>query len=167
MNLVRNIIYASRPRLGDLFTTFDDLPDDIFALNDSHVGRLLRWIHSGHWNGVLPTRWKADQQTGHFSWDDDNATVGGGYESDHSLSSLRNAGSPTPLPPFHTGSANDMFNDQIKDMLQLGKFNLLTQGIADRTRVQYLACWKRWGQYCNCLDIAPGYSPLLEVGANR
>ena len=64
---------------------------------------------------------------------------------------------------FRTGALNDIFKDQIHDMLQLEKFNLLTQGVSERTRTQYLSCWKRWDRYCSCLGISP-WLPTAKRG---
>ena len=153
--LAYGIVCPALPRLGVMFATFDDLSDELLPNRDIHVWHFLQRIGAGHWNAVLTNRWKIDQQPGHFTWDDDNATVGGGCESDRSLSPVRGETSSFPLPRFRAGSMNDMFNDPVDDVLQLGEFNLLAQGVADRTRAQRLACWKRWGQYYNCLDISP------------
>ena len=152
-----------RPCLGHLYTTPHDLSGEIRNNQDCDFLHLTQWISNGHWAGILRAQWTHDRRTGHIEWDAGNTTIGGGCESDQTLSSRREESLPTSPPPhFHTGSMNDMFNDQIHDMLQLGKSNLLTLGVFDRAEIQYLACWKRWGQYCSCLNTSPWLSTTIR-----
>ena len=132
------------------------------AVNDYHNLQWIQWIRNGKWSGVRSIQWGVGQRTGHFDWDDDNTTIGPGYESDGSTLSVIDRPVVLLRHPFRTGSMNDLFNDQIQDMLQLEKFNLLTQGVTERTRTQYLSCWKRWGQYCSCLGISPWLSTAKQ-----
>ena len=161
-SLYYGIISPIRPCLGNRFASLRDLSDELMYNNDIHIRHLTQWIGSGHWGGILRTQWTHDQQTGHYGWDADNTAVGGGYEPDQPLTPCNGAIYPVSTPRFHTGSTNDMFNDQIHDMLQMGKFNLLTRGVPDSTKVQYMACWKRWDQYCNCLNISPWLPTALR-----
>ena len=169
VNRVYQIIYPTHARLGDLYSAFDDLSGEMMAVSDVHVANLLQWIMDGRWAGILRIRWTIDQRTGHYEWED-AMTIANPETDSHYSSSSEYDPETTPTSSsdhsifflvgrrFRTGALNDIPNDQIHDMLQLGKFNLLTQGVTERTRTQYLSCWKRWDQYCSCLGIPPWLS---------
>ena len=58
------------------------------------------------------------------------------------------------------------FDRRIALILEHEKFNLLTSGIGDKTRDQYMTCWRRWAQYSACVGSTPWvreFSPGWDV----
>ena len=74
--------------------------------------------------------------------------------SESAGSGLEGMQSPRALP-FTTGGFPRTFDRRLHDMLQLAKFELLTQSVGDATRGQYLNCWKKWAQFAARMNQAP------------
>ena len=150
--------------------SFDNVTQWLAQSSDPHVQAKPAWISRGNWNGVLSVAWSPDVRAGRRPWGDDGTlsppwSLRGDIsesESDPFLSP-RSVTGDTPRfiwchPPHTTGGLSDNFDRNLREMLQLAKFELLTQSVGDATREQYVQCWRKWAQYSACMNM----SPLVE-----
>ena len=156
------------PRKDILLTpSFDHLTVWLVQSTDAHVRAKLAWICKGKWNGVLSVSWSPDVRNGRRPWDDDG-TLSPPWSRMDTESELDSVYSSSPRssagqipaftwrhPPNTTGGLSAQFDKKLHDMLQLTKFDLLTQSVGAKTKEQYVQCWKKWAHYCTCVNTSP------------
>ena len=161
------------PRKEMLLTpSFDNLTTWLAQSPDAHLRAKLEWICKGRWNGVLSVSWPHDVRLGRRPRDDDDGTLSPPWSIADGLSESESNMSLTPRspsgdnarfvwrhPPHTTGGLSDAFDKNLHEMLQLAKFDLLTQSVSNKTREQYVQCWRKWAQYSARMNTSPWLSP--------
>ena len=155
----------------DGVVTFNDVTNRFRSSNDPHLQSKLWWISTGRWTGVPSMAWSPDIRVGRLPWEDDGTmyvpgSVASVSSSEDDLANLNSPRAPFVWrhPPFTNGGLSRTFDRRLHKMLQLAKFELLTQSIGDTTRDQYLKCWAKWAQFAACMDASPWLQHSQGVG---
>ena len=106
---------------------------------DHHACEYIKWIFKGGGYRVSDWAWSDEARLGRPVWDP-TATQ---YAADE-----------TPRT-YTTGGMASEFDHRIAQLLEYEKFTLLTTGLADKTRTQYMSCWRRWAHYSACMGKTP------------
>ena len=100
---------------------------------------LCNWILMREGFRVSRFAWAEDAMCGRSQWDYD------GTQYQHAS-----------IPRSYTaGGMSSEFGRRTALIIEHEKFTLLTSGIGDKTREQYMTCWRRWAQYSACMCLSP------------
>ena len=138
------------------FHTFRSLSDALSACMDPHVTAFNQWMMSGAGYRISSQAWSLDARVGRFEWDHDAKQ----YQHADTPWTLTTYDDPRgytdrrPRRNFTTGGMPSEFDRRMALMLETEKVQLITTGICDKTRGQYLSCWRRWAQYASCVGVS-------------
>ena len=144
-------------RPGDGFVSFRAIDDALLLCVDPHVQSSTQWIPKCEAYRVSQYARTFDARCGRFGWDYD-ATQYRHADTPRSFTTGRNRPYPLEQRQFSTtGGLASEFDHRTASMLEQENFHLLTTGIGDKTRSQYMTCWRRWAQFASCMDESPWF----------